>query len=238
MSRRGDRSMDITSRTIKRRGNHSRSASAVKPAISGFRDIDIELLNQSLTKLFPTWIRETFAIFGPTGTAVSSCQFWESQIQLELDHRLWQKDFLGREPTEEERDCLTESVMEIHWPIIEDTLRRRRLILPFLELAAEMEPGLQVHQKKTKLRRSFTLEEMMERMNINDGHEHGVSDEESNVVESDLEVWDDVLDTISLKRELKKVEQDEKVRWMRSGKPMRGLQDELAMDNAPNAVNT
>jgi hypothetical protein len=57
-------------------------------------------------------------------------------------------------------------------------------------------------------------------------------------VESDLEVWDDVLDTISLKRELKKVEQDEKVRWMRSGKPMRGLQDELAMDNAPNAVNT
>jgi hypothetical protein len=216
--------MDTTSGTIKRRAHHFKSPSAVKSAVRRFDGVDTKLLTQSMKKLFPTWIHETFIIFSPTGNSVTTRHFWESQVQFELDHRLWQKDFLDREPTDEERDWLTESVLTVHWPLIQDTLRRRRLILPFPELVAGTHPELQVQKKKTKLRRAFASEEMMERMNIDDDHKHGVGDEVNDVLYPDLEVWNDIVDTTSLERELEKVAGDEKVRWMRSAKPVCGFQ--------------
>jgi hypothetical protein len=179
------------------------------PPIKYFQDIDTDRLNQSMSALFYTWIPETLDIFGLTGTALFSRHFWISQIQYELDNRLWQPDFLGRKATDEERDWLVEAATKVHWPRIQKALAR--------QWDATASRGSEKGKRKTKLRRAVTLLERTDRVDIGEDEESNGGDEESRDAEPNLTVWV-IFDNTSLERELKKVERDEELGWMRAGK--------------------
>jgi hypothetical protein len=206
--------------------------STTAPPAKHFQDIDTDRLYQSLVKLFHTWIPKTLDIFGTTGT---TRYFWSSQIQYELDHRLWHKDFLGREATDEERDWLVESAMRVHWPRIQKALARLRANVTYTDMTANLRNGK--GRRKTKLRRALTLEEMMGRMDIGEECEMEESDDEVSEAAPDLTVWE-ICDNTSLERELKKVEQDEKLCWMRSGKDVFRLKVVLDQEDERDAVES
>jgi hypothetical protein len=133
------------------------------PPIRYFQDIDTDRLNQSTSALFYTWIPKTLDIFGPTGTALFSRHFWISQIQYELDHRLWQPDFLGCEATDEERNWLVEAATKVHWPRVQKALAR--------QWDATASRGSEKGERKTKLRRAVAFEESMERVAVGEDGE-------------------------------------------------------------------
>jgi hypothetical protein len=221
--------MNITTGTKDPRHHPKKRTSATAPSVKHFQDIDTDRLYQSLVKLFHTWIPKTLDIFGTTGT---SRYFWSSQIQYELDHRLWHKDFLGREATDEERDWLVESAMRVHWPRIQKALARLRANVTYTDMTANLRNGKD--RRKTKLRRALTLE-VMGRMNIGEECEMEEGDDEVSKAAPDLTVWE-ICDNTSLERELKKVEQDEKLCWMRSGKDVFGLKVVLDQEDERDAV--
>jgi hypothetical protein len=224
--------MNITTGTKDPRRHPKKRTSATAPSVKHFQDIDTDRLYQSLVKLFHTWIPKTLDIFGTTGT---SRYFWSSQIQYELDHRLWHKDFLGREATDEERDWLVESAMRVHWPRIQKALARLRANVTYTDMTANLRNGKD--RRKTKLRRALTLEEVMGRMNIGEECEMEEGDDEVSKAAPDLTVWE-ICDNTSLERELKKVEQDEKLCWMRSGKDVFGLKVVLDQEDERDAVES
>jgi hypothetical protein len=215
--------MNITTGTKDPRRHPKKRTSATAPSVKHFQDIDTDRLYQSLVKLFHTWIPKTLDIF------------WSSQIQYELDHRLWHKDFLGREATDEERDWLVESAMRVHWPRIQKALARLRANVTYTDMTANLRNGKD--RRKTKLRRALTLEEVMGRLNIGEECEVEEGDDEVSKAAPDLTVWE-ICDSTSLERELKKVEQDEKLCWMRSGKDVFGLKVVLDQEDERDAVES
>jgi hypothetical protein len=205
-------------RTLKKR------PTTTAPPGKYFQDVDTDRLNKNMSAFFHTWIPNTLDMFAHTGTALSARHFWVSQFQYELDHRLWRKEFLGREATDEERDWLVEAAMKVHWQRIQKALARQR------EAARG---GSEKGVRKTKLRRAIALEESMGRMAV--GEVEGSEDEIRDSA-PDLTVWDIVANT-SLERELRKVERDEKLGWMRAGKDGFGLQTLLENDSEREEVN-
>jgi hypothetical protein len=104
--------------------DHELSAcSALPPIFTNADNIDADIFNANLSAFFSEWILATIRIFNNIGPCIVTCEFWASQIRTELDHRLWQKDFLGREATEEELDWLVDHAMRIYWPRIQELLR-------------------------------------------------------------------------------------------------------------------
>jgi hypothetical protein len=222
--------MNTTTNTKASHRHPKKLTSNTASPVKHFQDIDTDRLYQSLVKLFHTWIPKTLDIFGTTGT---TRYFWVSQIQYELDHRLWHKDFLGREATDEERDWLVESAMRVYWPRIQKALARLRAKVTYTDMTATWRNGR--GRRKTKLRRALTLEEMMGRMDIGEECEMEEDDDEVSEAAPDLTVWE-ICDNTSLERELKKVEQNEKLCWMRSGKDVFGLKVVLDQEDERDAV--
>jgi hypothetical protein len=103
----------------------------------------------------------------------------------------------------------------VHWPRIQKALAR--------QWDATASRGSEKGKRKTKLRRAVALLERTGRVDIGEDEESNGGDEESRDAEPDLTVWDN-FDNTSLEKELKKVEQDEKLGCMRAGKDGFGLQ--------------
>jgi hypothetical protein len=171
-------------------------------------------------------------IFAPTGAAIHTRGFWSSQMRNELDHRLWRPQHLGREATDEELDWLVESAMEMSWPHIEKILDgqscEKQVHSPLRDLdgstACPVERKLCKSPTRTKLRRAFALEDMMEQTKIGEIHDE---DGEERCAEFEVEhvEWE-IVNSSTLEQGRQGEEHKKKeVRKSRVGKPTSQLED-------------
>lgn len=143
------------------------SYSVPPPIFTKADDIDADVFNANLSAFFYEWIPATVRIFKNIGPSIFTREFWSSQIRTELDHRLWQNDFLGREATEEELDWIVDNAMRIYWPRIQDVLhdRESEMRSGYAEPArASVES--RNRKKKAKSRRTVEVEDMLSHMCI------------------------------------------------------------------------
>jgi hypothetical protein len=150
-----------------------------------FANLDLTLFNTNLSAFLQSWIPETFAIFNPTGAAVSTRGFWASQMRSDLYHLLWQPRYLGREVTEDELDWIVEAALGREWGRIESMALGRE----GEERAGSMSLGPEERTSsvsarysrgrmgRTKLRRAVVLGDLMAGLSIDDGACQGSKDE-------------------------------------------------------------